>query len=100
LLCVGLILVFRKTMVYFTPGKHQFKMPLLLSFLLIGFFIWLAENMATFLGAWVYPNQTSIWQHVHPGKISSWALLVVITVIIVADLKHIKQARTQITPSP
>jgi uncharacterized membrane protein YoaT (DUF817 family) len=94
-LCIGLILVFRKTTVYFTPYKHQFKMPLLLSFLLIGFFIWLAENIATFFGAWVYPNQSSIWQLVHFGKISSWALLVVITVIIVADLKHIKLAKIQ-----
>jgi uncharacterized membrane protein YoaT (DUF817 family) len=94
-LCIGLILVFRKTTVYFTPYKHQLKMPLLLSFLLIGFFIWLAENIATFFGAWVYPNQSSIWQLVHLGKISSWALLVVITVIIVADLKHIKLAKEQ-----
>jgi uncharacterized membrane protein YoaT (DUF817 family) len=97
-LCIGLILAFRKTTVYFTPYKHPFKMPLLMSFLLIGFFIWLAENIATFFGAWVYPNQSSIWQRVHFGKISSWALLVVITVIIVADLKHIKRVKKQTQP--
>jgi uncharacterized membrane protein YoaT (DUF817 family) len=70
-------------------------MPLLCSFVLIGFFIWIAENISTFFGAWVYPNQGSFWQHVPTGKISSWSLLVVITIIIVADLKHIKQGRTQ-----
>jgi uncharacterized membrane protein YoaT (DUF817 family) len=94
-LCAALFFIFRKTRVYFTPDKREYRMPLLCSFLLIGFFIWIAENISTFFGAWVYPNQASIWQHVHLGKISSWSLLVVITIIIVADLKHIKQGRTQ-----
>jgi uncharacterized membrane protein YoaT (DUF817 family) len=94
-LCAMLIFVFRRTRVCFTPRDRQFQMPLLGSFLLIGFFIWIAENISTFFGAWVYPNQGSVWQHVHIGKISSWSLLVVITIIIVADLKHIKQSRGQ-----
>ena len=33
-------------------------MPLVLSFVLIGFFIWIAENIATFFSAWEYPNQS------------------------------------------
>jgi len=94
-LCAALIFVFSKTRIYFTPKKREYRMPLLCSFVLIGFFIWIAENISTFFGAWVYPNQGGFWQHVHAGKISSWSLLVVITIIIVADLKHIKQGRTQ-----
>lgn len=94
-LCIGLIYVFRKTRVTFTPGRQPLRMPLLASFVLIGFFIWIAENISTFFGAWVYPNQSDAWQLVHIGKISSWSLLVVITIIIVADLKHIKQRRIQ-----
>jgi uncharacterized membrane protein YoaT (DUF817 family) len=62
-------------------------MPLVLSFLLIGFFIWVAENIATFFGAWVYPNQARSWAVVGPGKITSWTLLVIISFIIVAALK-------------
>jgi uncharacterized membrane protein YoaT (DUF817 family) len=92
-LCAVLILVFRKTRVCFTPSNREYRMPLLCSFLLIGFFIWIAENISTFFGAWVYPNQGGVWQYVHPGKISSWSLLVVITIIIVADLKHMKRNR-------
>jgi uncharacterized membrane protein YoaT (DUF817 family) len=92
-LCAALFFIFRKTRVRFTPANREYRMPLLCSFLLIGFFIWIAENISTFFGAWVYPNQSSVWQHVHLGKISSWSLLVVITIIIVADLKHIKQNR-------
>ena len=94
-LCVGLVFLFRKTRVTFTPGGRTFRMPLLGSFFLIGFFIWIAENISTFFGAWVYPNQSDTWQWVHIGKISSWSLLVVITIISVADLKHIKQRRIQ-----
>lgn len=94
-LCVGLICAFRKTRVTFTPGRQELRMPLLGSFVLIGFFVWIAENISTFFGAWVYPNQSHAWQLVHIGKISSWSLLVVITIIIVADLKHIKQRRIQ-----
>ncbi len=94
-LCVGLIFVFRKTRVRFTPGRQELRMPLLGSFVLIGFFIWIAENISTYFGAWVYPNQSHAWQLVHIGKISSWSLLVVITIIIVADLKYIKLRRIQ-----
>ncbi len=68
-------------------------MPLSLSFILIGFFIWIAENITTFFGAWQYPNQEGSWNIVHIGKISSWFLLVVISIIIVAQLKHVKAGK-------
>ncbi|MBW9235086.1 DUF817 domain-containing protein [Leptospira santarosai] len=29
------------------------------------FFIWIAENIATFFGAWEYPNQVDAWSLVH-----------------------------------
>jgi uncharacterized membrane protein YoaT (DUF817 family) len=47
--------------------------------------------MATFLGAWVYPNQRTGWSAVDASKISSWSLLVIVTFIIVADLKHVRE---------
>ena len=59
--------------------------------LLIGFFIWLAENISTFYGVWRYPNQLGAWSAVHVGKWSSWSLLVIMTFTIVANLKHIKE---------
>jgi uncharacterized membrane protein YoaT (DUF817 family) len=74
---------------HFTPLRIERKMPVVLSFLLIGFFIWIAENIGTFFGAWVYPNQAQQWAIVGPAKISSWMLLVIISFIIVAALKEI-----------
>jgi uncharacterized membrane protein YoaT (DUF817 family) len=72
-------------------GKvNVYRMPILLSFALIGFFIWIAENISTFFGAWQYPNQKHGWQMVHLSKISSWFLLVIISIVIVANLKKTK----------
>lgn len=85
-----LVIVFIRTWVHFTISGTTYRMPLTLAFLLIGFFIWIAENISTFLGAWRYPDQEHVWRLVHLGKISSWFLLVVITIIIVAQLKHVK----------
>jgi uncharacterized membrane protein YoaT (DUF817 family) len=87
-----LFIVFFRTYVEYRVNGVQYKMPLILSYFLIGFFIWIAENIATFLGAWQYPNQRSAWELVHLGKISSWFLLVIISFIIVAQLKHVKEA--------
>ncbi|WP_035351303.1 DUF817 family protein, partial [Fictibacillus gelatini] len=47
--------------------------------------------IATFFGAWEYPNQTESWSLVHPGKVSSWLLLVIVSFLIVATLKQVKE---------
>jgi uncharacterized membrane protein YoaT (DUF817 family) len=83
--------LYATTVVVFRPLDHDRKMPLLLSFVLIGFFVWLAENLGTFFSLWNYPNQRDAWAMVHLGKWSSWSLLVVMTFTIVAHLKHVKK---------
>jgi uncharacterized membrane protein YoaT (DUF817 family) len=83
--------LYARTTVVFRPLDRDRTMPLLVAFLLIGFFIWLAENISTFFGIWRYPNQLGAWTTVHVGKWSSWSLLVVMTFTIVANLKHIKE---------
>ncbi len=87
--------VFWKTWIWYTVRTTTYRMPLTAAFLLVGFFIWLAENIATYFGAWKYPNQQETWQLVGFGKISSWFLLVIISVIIVAQLKHVKANRSK-----
>lgn len=76
--------------IFYTPLDQECRMPLLLAFILIGFFIWLAENFGTFFGIWQYPNQLGAWSVVHAGKWGAWSLLVVVTFTIVVHLKHIK----------
>lgn len=83
-----------KTRVYFTAVKGKRRwMPLNLGFILTAFFIWVAENISTFLGAWQYPDQVHVWNAVSTTKITSWFLMVIISFIIVAHLKHYKAAR-------
>jgi uncharacterized membrane protein YoaT (DUF817 family) len=84
------IVVFWKCSVSYEVNGIRYRMPLALSFVLIGFFIWVAENIATYFGAWKYPNQTEAWSLVHLGKVSSWLLLVIVSFLIVAVLKQIK----------
>jgi len=83
--------LYARTTVIFRPYDRDRTMPLLLSFVLIGFFIWLAENISTFFGIWRYPNQLGAWAAVHVGKWSSWSLLVIMTFTIVANLKHVRE---------
>lgn len=83
--------LYARTTVVFRPLDRERRMPLLLAFVLIGFFVWLAENISTFFGVWKYPNQLGAWSTVHIGKWSSWSLLVIMTFTIVANLKHIKE---------
>ena len=97
-LAAVVLAVFWRTRVHFTIIRAERSMPLALSFVLIGFFIWIAENIATFFGAWVYPHQAQQWAIVGPTKISSWMLLVIISFIIVAALKEIfPKRRAEVT---
>ncbi len=83
--------LYARSSVSFKPLDKERSMPLLLSFVLIGFFIWLAENIGTLFGVWRYPNQLGAWSTVHLGKWSSWSLLVIMSFTLVANLKHIKR---------
>ncbi len=84
------VIVFWRAWVHFEVNGTSYRMPIVFSFVLIGFFIWIAENIATFFGAWEYPNQTNAWSLVHIGKLSSWLLLVIVSFLIVASLKQAK----------
>ena len=90
-LFVAIFIIFFKTKVYFTVRTKEHSMPLLLAFFLIAFFVWIAENIGTFTGAWLYPDQISGWDVVHLQKITSWTLMVIICFLVVASLKFYKQ---------
>ncbi|XCB29781.1 DUF817 family protein [Arcanobacterium hippocoleae] len=45
----GFVIALWGSHIYFTVGKVRYGMPLTFAFVLIGFFLWVAENMATFL---------------------------------------------------
>ncbi|MFH8658482.1 DUF817 domain-containing protein [Streptomyces afghaniensis] len=81
----GLLLaVTAGTSVCFTVRGVRRRMPLALSFVLIGFFLWVAENLATFVGAWRYPYQEHGWEPVGVEKFGAWALLISVTFVLAA----------------
>jgi uncharacterized membrane protein YoaT (DUF817 family) len=90
---VFLVLVFWKTKFSFVVNQRLYYISALLSFVIIGFFIWLAENIATFFGAWKYAYQHAGWKMVTWHKITSWSLLVIVSIIIVGELKRLKKSR-------
>jgi uncharacterized membrane protein YoaT (DUF817 family) len=81
------VIVFWRTKLHFELKQIRYQMPLVLAFALIGWFIWLAENIATYFNAWQYPSQRGAWQIVDSSKLSSWCLLVIVSFIVVAALK-------------
>lgn len=83
-------LLFWRTRVWFTPFRTARSMPLLLGWFLVAMFIWLAENIATFSNAWLYPTQRNGWTLVSPAKLGAWYLLMIISFVLVAALHRSK----------
>ena len=91
-LTAGIVIVFRRTWVHYAVHGFSYRMPMCAGFFLIGFFLWVAENIATYFGAWQYPDQHGLWHPVHLSKMSSWSLLVILSFLIVAQLKRAKES--------
>jgi len=76
-------LLFRRTTIHFKVWRVHRRMPLLLAFFLVTLFIWFAENIGTFTGTWLYPNQLKGWSMVPFAKLGSWYLLIIISYVMV-----------------
>lgn len=86
-IAVGFVVALWGSTIRFTVGADRYRMPTALAFVLIGTFLWLAENAGTLLNAWRYPDQQNGWRMVHLGKLGSWALLVSLSFVLVAAVK-------------
>ncbi|WP_028269836.1 DUF817 domain-containing protein [Arthrobacter sp. UNC362MFTsu5.1] len=83
-LLAAVAVVFGRCAMHFRVFRRKFRMPLVLAFLLVALFIWIAENIATWSGAWLYPSQVDGWQMVSLDKLGAWFLLMIISVVLVA----------------
>jgi uncharacterized membrane protein YoaT (DUF817 family) len=63
--------------------KARLRLSVLVAFVLVALFIWVAENVATAGQAWVYPDQADGWTPVSLAKLGSWILLMMISVVLV-----------------
>lgn len=85
------IILYGRTWVHFKPNGTYFKMPLLLGFFLVSFFIWIAENFGTLGTIWRYPTQMEEWHIVPLTKMGSWFLLMIISVVLVTIIHKDKK---------
>jgi uncharacterized membrane protein YoaT (DUF817 family) len=84
LLFAAVVCSFGPTWIHFRIRQKHRRMPLLLGFVLVALFIWLAENVGTFAAAWRYPAQRHAWSMVPLGKLGAWLLLMIISYVLVS----------------
>ncbi len=81
---LGLVVVlYGRSFMHYRVFRFRHSMPMLLAFFLVALFIWIAENIATWGGAWLYPSQENGWTVVSLEKLVSWYLLMLISVVLV-----------------
>ncbi|MEE2524253.1 DUF817 domain-containing protein [Pseudarthrobacter sp. J75] len=83
-LLAAVVLLYGRCVMHFRVFRRGFRMPLTVAFLLVALFIWIAENIATWSGAWLYPSQVNGWHLVSLDKLVAWFLLMIISVVLVA----------------
>ena len=83
-LLAAVVIIFGPCVMHFRVFRRRFRMPLVIAFLLVALFIWIAENIATWSGAWLYPSQVDGWHPVPLDKLVAWFLLMIISVVLVA----------------
>lgn len=87
LLFAATALLFWRCEVHYKVFRFRHRMNMLLGFFLVALFIWIAENIGTLTGTWLYPNQHNGWTMVSLGKFGSWYLLMIISFVLV-NLVH------------
>ena len=76
-------MIFWKTKVGFVIQQRQFKVPMLPVLFILACIIWIAENISTFYKIWLYPSQVDAWHMVGWGKLGSWYLLLLLSLVLV-----------------
>lgn len=93
-LFAGAAVLFGRTWVSYRVWRWRHRMPLLLGFFLVAMFIWIAENLGTLAGAWMYPDQAAGWRLVSFAKMGSWFLLMLVSWTLVTLVHPPKGDRT------
>lgn len=78
--------MFWKTRLSFQLDQKRFNLPMLPVLILLAFLIWIAENISTFYKIWLYPSQVDAWHMVGWGKLGSWYLLLLLSLVLVLKI--------------
>lgn len=99
------LVLFARTRVWFTIGQTPRWMPLPLAAVLTSFFLWVAENVGTNTGTWLYAGQSD-FDMVSFAKMGSWYLLLYVSFVTVtlvirdALFRSALTTDTRATPKP
>ncbi|WP_220790566.1 DUF817 domain-containing protein [Gluconacetobacter asukensis] len=80
LLFLATVLVFGRTRISFRVSTRRWWMPLPCAAFLSSLALWIAENIGTFTGTWLYSKQHA-GHMVRYGKIGSWYLLLYVAFV-------------------
>ena len=86
LLFIWSIIIFWKTKIRFQLQHHHMQLPMLPVLVILAFLIWIAENISTFYKIWLYPSQVNAWHMVGWGKLGSWYLLLLLSLVLVLKI--------------
>ncbi|WP_407304629.1 DUF817 family protein [Acinetobacter sp.] len=80
------VIIFWKTKIRFQLQRYQIQLPMLPVLMILAFIIWVAENISTFYKIWLYPSQVNAWHMVGWGKLGSWYLLLMLSLVLVLKI--------------
>lgn len=83
LLFAATLILYLRTRIQFTIGANTYWMPLPLAAFFSSFFLWVAENIGTNTGTWVYAGAGSEFSWVSFSKMGSWYLLLYVSFVTV-----------------
>lgn len=80
------VVIFWRTRISFRIQQYQLQWPMLPVLAVLAFLIWIAENISTFYKIWLYPSQVDGWHMVGWGKLGSWYLLLLLSLVLVLKI--------------
>lgn len=83
LLIAAVVVAYWPTVMRARLLRTWIDVPILAAFGGVAVFIWIAENIATWAGAWSYPGQVDGWEPVSMAKLGSWFMLMIVSVVLV-----------------
>lgn len=98
-LFVASVVLFGRTRIWFYSGVQPRWMPMPLAAFFMAFMLWIAENIGTMTGTWIYAGQQEM-QLVSFSKIGSWYLLLWVAFVTVTLVFRDQLSRESVTPGP
>jgi uncharacterized membrane protein YoaT (DUF817 family) len=89
LLFAWTVVLFGRVRIYFQADRAWRWMPMIVAALLTALFLWIAENIGTATGTWLYPGGEG-WRPVSLAKLGSWYLLLMVSFVLVTIVNRPK----------